>query len=173
MPEKLRRGFATAVITAVIVTAGVGLALVFGDGGDATGDAGGKYRQVEFATAGEMLAAHAGTPMVVNFFASWCAPCRAELPDLAEAHNRYGDDVKFIGINHADFSPEATSELLIETGITYDIVKDPEGRFLQELGRLPTMPTTVFVDAAGNVTERHHGIILADQIAANIKGLLP
>ena len=173
MEGKLRDGLATALISAVIVAGAVGLALAVGDSEPTSTASDDKYREVEYDSADAMLEDNAGSPLVVNFFASWCAPCRAELPDFAEAHAAYGDRVKFIGVNHADFSPEATSQLLIDTGIVYDIVKDPEGRFLQELGGLPAMPTTVCVDAGGNVGNRHRGNMLAEQSATNIQEIAP
>lgn len=162
----------TLLLSALIVGGTVGLAVLLGGGRDDIAASAG-HRYVEFDNAADLLASHEGQPLLINFFASWCAPCRAELPELAAAHARYGNQITFIGIDHQDFSEEAARQMLDENGISYDIVRDPSGSFLQELGRLPTMPTTVFVDASGEIVSRHHGLILEQQLLENIREILP
>jgi thiol-disulfide isomerase/thioredoxin len=165
-----------AAVSAAIVAAAVTLAFVTGDGRAAgspgNGATAGSIEYVDYESAAELLADHAGRPLVINFFASWCAPCRAELPDLAAAHATFGADVEFIGINFQEGSVTAAATLLRDANITYPIVEDREGDLLRELGTLPTMPTTVFVTGAGAVLERHHGLILADQLADRIEEII-
>lgn len=179
-----------AIISAVIIGAAVVLAIVAGGGSEVgSPEAGSGASQstlaggasttipttvdyVNYATPEELLAGHAGQPLVINFFASWCAPCRAELPDLAEAHARFGDQVDFVGVDFQEISEPEAAKLLFETGITYPIMEDPEGRLLEELAGLPTMPTTLFVTAGGEILERHHGLILSDQLNERIEEII-
>lgn len=175
-PRNLRRAGVAIFISALIVGTAVALAIWASGDGDqpaaAPGSAPTTIDYVDYGGPDQLLEAHAGRPLVINFFASWCAPCRAELPDLAAAHAEFGDRVAFVGVDFQEVSEEAAARLLFETGITYPIAEDPEGALLQEIGTLPTMPTTVFVTADGTVLERHHGIILADQLAERIEEII-
>lgn len=94
-----------------------------------------------------------GRPIVLNVWASWCAPCRDELPLLARAHAEHGDEVAFLGIDVADGSPETALRLLEESGVTYPSVVDPEARSRAALG-WTGLPLTVFADADGRVIAR-------------------
>lgn len=96
-----------------------------------------------------------GTPTVINLWASWCKPCREELPLLAKADRLYGDRVRFIGIDIADAAPEAALQLAKETGVRYPQLVDPNGRTRAPL-RYSGLPQTVFVDEQGRMvfTER-------------------
>lgn len=172
-----------AAISAVIIGAAVVLAVVAGGGSDSetsatpttvagTATIPTTVGYVNYETPEELLAGHAGRPLVINFFASWCAPCRAELPDLAAAHAEFGDRVDFVGVDFQEISEREAAKLLFETGITYPIMEDPEGRLLQELAGLPTMPTTIFVTADGEILERHHGLILSQQLNERIEEII-
>ncbi|MBW3662756.1 MAG: TlpA family protein disulfide reductase [Actinobacteria bacterium] len=112
------------------------------------------------------FADYVGTPLVVNFWASWCPPCIAEMPDLEEVHQLAGDRLTFIGINTQD-TPDAAEDLVEQTGVTYDLVRDPDGELFRELGVFG-MPTTFFVDASGDVVGRHTGLLTRDALVEEI-----
>lgn len=100
------------------------------------------------------LAALSGKPVVLNFFAAWCAPCVKELPAFqAVAEQIKG--VAFIGIDHQD-SRRAAQELLEDTGVEFPAGYDPEGNVARAYG-LRGMPTTVFISAGGRILERRTG----------------
>jgi cytochrome c biogenesis protein CcmG/thiol:disulfide interchange protein DsbE len=108
-----------------------------------------------------------GTPTVINLWASWCGPCRTELPVLARAAQAYGDDVRFIGIDYKDGDPDAAIELARSAGVTYPLLSDPDETTKADL-KVVGLPQTVFVDAQGRMvaTERTAYDSYADLTAA-------
>lgn len=104
----------------------------------------------------------AGTPLVINFWASWCAPCVAEMPDLESVFQEVGDDVAFIGFNVTDQRADA-DELVERTGVTYTIAEDPEGE-IHRAFRGFAMPTTILIAADGTVARSHAGSVSGDQL---------
>jgi thiol-disulfide isomerase/thioredoxin len=101
-------------------------------------------------------------PAVVNLWATWCAPCRREIPDFEEVHLARGDEVRFVGVNIGEDAEDAAS-FLAEVGATYEQWLDPEGYAVTEL-RTSTMPVTIVLDAAGAVSTRHLGPMDADDL---------
>ena len=112
------------------------------------------------------VADYAGTPMVVNFFASWCVPCVREMPDFEAVHQDLGDQVAFVGINMQD-SVTKGQELVEDTGVTYDIGRDPDGSLLASFGGV-AMPTTVLVDADGTIVRVLSGGTTAEELRAAV-----
>ena len=108
-----------------------------------------------------------GTPTVINLWASWCEPCRKELPLLAKADREFGERVRIIGIDVTDRAPEAALLLAQESGVTYPQLVDPGGRTRAPL-RYMGLPLTVFVDEQGRMvyTERTPFRSYADVTAA-------
>ena len=96
-----------------------------------------------------------GTPLVLNVWATWCAYCVEEMPDIEAVHAQLGDRVRFVGVDRADDVAMA-QELAARTGVTYELVVDPDSTLFAALGAR-AMPTTVFVDADGTVVHRHAG----------------
>ena len=93
------------------------------------------------------LADFAGTPTVINFWASWCAPCVVEMPAFEAVHRELQPQVAFLGLNVGD-EPGAARALVERTGVTYPLATDPDSGIFQAFGGIG-MPTTVLVDADG------------------------
>jgi cytochrome c biogenesis protein CcmG/thiol:disulfide interchange protein DsbE len=94
-------------------------------------------------------------PTLINVWASWCGPCRKELPLLGRAHREFGDRVVFLGIDAGDDAVPAIG-LLDELDVTFPQVSDSSMRTRGPLGYGAGLPLTVFVDAQGRMigTER-------------------
>ncbi len=104
-----------------------------------------------------------GRPLVVNFWASWCGPCRAEMPML-DAFARDNDDrLDLVGVT-VDFRPDDATAFLDEVQVDFDSWFDPDGQVLAREVSVRPMPTTLFVDPDGVVVHRHIGEITRDQL---------
>jgi cytochrome c biogenesis protein CcmG, thiol:disulfide interchange protein DsbE len=90
------------------------------------------------------LADYAGRPVVLNFWASWCPPCRKELPALVKLAERH-PEVRLVGVNYDDVAGAARA-LRDRIGWTWPSIADPEGKLYAELG-VQGMPTTFFLDS--------------------------
>jgi thiol-disulfide isomerase/thioredoxin len=121
------------------------------------------------------LADHLGEVVVLNVWASWCAPCRAEAPGLAALSAEYGPDgVQFVGLDTRD-SDVAARAFAERFGITYPNVIDRDGR--QQLlfgGTLPpqAIPTTLVIDRQGRVAGRALGKVSDSTLRGMIEPLL-
>jgi cytochrome c biogenesis protein CcmG/thiol:disulfide interchange protein DsbE len=108
------------------------------------------------------LANVAGKPVVINFWASWCVPCRKEMPAFEAVHRRRGGRVAFIGVDRQDDRTDAL-RFLARTRVSYPSAYDPEGR-LDASYRLRGMPTTVIVGADGLVVDQVSGPVSEDRL---------
>lgn len=113
------------------------------------------------------LSGLAGTPTVINLWASWCEPCRKELPLLAKADKEYGSKLRILGVDFDDSAPDDAIELLRVSGVTYPQLVDRDSAIRTSLA-VVGLPQTVFVDAQGRMvaTERMPFRSYADLTAA-------
>jgi thiol-disulfide isomerase/thioredoxin len=102
------------------------------------------------------LADYRGSTVVLNSWASWCAPCLIEMPVLIDAANTYADSgVRVIGINALD-DPTNAGYFVEDLGIPFASVQDSDGAILASLPGVPprALPNTLVIDADGNVAAR-------------------
>lgn len=115
-----------------------------------------------------------GRPVVVNFWASWCPFCAAEMPDFEKVHRSVSDDVVFLGIDQCEScqggSRDAAERLARETGVSYRLAEDPDGSVFVAFGG-SSMPTTIFIDADGKVVEHVGGMLSESQLRDYISRL--
>ena len=160
---------------AVIMTAALLIAVVARGGAAPTPSAGeaDPAPEVSFQTFdGETvtLAQFRGKPVVLNFFASWCPTCVAEMPDFEAVHAKLGERVTFVGLALQD-DPTLAQALRAQTGVTYQTFQDLSGAAYRAFEGF-AMPTTIFIDADGNVVGQHSGILLAENLEDKISELL-
>lgn len=112
-----------------------------------------------------------GTPLLINFWFSTCEPCRREMPVLAAAHRKYGDSIRFVGINMNDSASVAQS-FAEKWGVTYELYTEPSGGLVAALG-IATAPFTIFVSSDGRITSQHAGELTTSMLDAIIAEAFP
>jgi cytochrome c biogenesis protein CcmG/thiol:disulfide interchange protein DsbE len=118
------------------------------------------------------LSDHRGQGVVINFWASWCHPCREEMPVLEEGWRTYKDrGIAFIGANVSD-SEEKAAAFLREIGVTYPNGPDPGGE-VSALYHLSGLPETFFVTPDGVVAQRVIGGVTAEGLSEAVDAILP
>ncbi len=97
-----------------------------------------------------------GHPVVINKWASWCGPCRAELPLFQQVSTRRGKKIAFVGINARDKRP-AAERFAARFPVPYPSYEDPSERIARQLKAPSNFPVTLFVDARGRTVFTHQG----------------
>ncbi|GIU99145.1 MAG: hypothetical protein KatS3mg014_0761 [Actinomycetota bacterium] len=168
LATRARRGLIGLVVAVAVVALGVGLVRGGSGGVSFAGDlrVGGRLESLRLPALesdGTVdYARYADRPLVINFFASWCPNCVAEMPDFERVHQRLGDRVAFLGISQSD--PRGASiELVRQTGVTYDTASDPQGALFNAFGSTG-MPTTVLVRPGGEIAEIWIGALNAETL---------
>lgn len=111
-----------------------------------------------------------GTPVFINFWASWCFFCLTEMPAIQKVSDEYGDEVIMLGVNVSD-TPEDIATYAGNNGIHYPLPMDTERIVMRAYG-VRDMPTSVFIDEHGVVSSVVHGVIVPDQMRKHIDAML-
>ena len=116
------------------------------------------------------IAGYEGTPLVVNFFASWCPPCVREMPEFQQVFESLDGEVAFLGLSQ-DQTPEDARALVERTGVTYDVGWDLD---LEVYGATESiaMPTTAFVSPSGELLDTFAGALDAEGLAELVENVL-
>ena len=122
--------------------------------------------QVEGARLGPVSGSdvhdYVGRPLVVNFWASWCAPCVEEMPAIQQVDDQLEGRVTVLGVNTQD-SAEKAREFAADLGISFELARDPSGTYFDAVGGFG-WPTTLLVDDSGVIRYRHTGPLDAGQL---------
>jgi thiol-disulfide isomerase/thioredoxin len=103
------------------------------------------------------LADYKNKVVLLNFWATWCGPCRAEVPDLIELQNKYKDRLQIIGLVVDDEDEAAIKKFAAEFGINYPVALATDAMRL-EYGGIPALPTSFVLDAEGRIVQKHEGL---------------
>jgi thiol-disulfide isomerase/thioredoxin len=117
------------------------------------------------------LAAARGKVVLLNFWATWCGPCRAEIPDLIELQQKYKDRLQIIGLTVDEDDPEVVKLTVAEEKINYLVgMSSPEVR--KNYGGVSALPTSFVLDTEGRVVQKHEGLRDPWLYEAEIRALL-
>jgi thiol-disulfide isomerase/thioredoxin len=105
------------------------------------------------------LSDYRGTPVMVNFWATWCPPCRAEMPLIQSYQDKFGDDFVVLAVNGGD-TLEQVQSFADANGYTLNFLLDPEIS-VADLYKVRGFPTSLFIDSAGNLQAVHIGELKA------------
>ena len=114
-----------------------------------------------------------GTPIVLNFYASWCSVCDRELPDFQRVSERLDGEVQVLGVNPQSNDTDSAQATMIErSGVTYPTFADPRDELLRQFSTTGGLPTTVFVDDDGVVRKVYNGLLTEQLLLDEINGSL-
>ena len=118
------------------------------------------------------LSDFAGKPIILNFWASWCVPCKKEMPDFNEKYLEYGDEIQFLMVDFArDDKIEDAKKYVSDMGFEFPVYYDIDGdAFLAY--EITAFPTTIAFDADGNVVDRYRGTMSEETLQSVIDKLL-
>jgi thiol-disulfide isomerase/thioredoxin len=111
-----------------------------------------------------------GKVLLVNFWATWCPPCRAEIPDLVALQEKYRDNLQVIGISQDEAPPEQVKRFALEHRINYPVVmatKEVEAAF----PGIRALPTSFIIDRDGRVVQKHVGMLNAEMTDLETRAL--
>lgn len=116
-------------------------------------------------------AAWQGKVVLVNFWATWCPPCRAEIPILIELSKKYPDKLLVIGVSMDDGPAEEVKDFAVAAGINYPIVMGSR-ELAYEYGGVPALPTSFLVNEEGRVVQKHVGLFPGGIYEIEVRALL-
>ncbi len=117
------------------------------------------------------LASFRGKVLVLDFWASWCPPCRASIPVLNGVHAQFGGDVQMYGVNVERFGPERVQQAHTNFGAEFPSLQDVSGE-LQAMFGVESYPTLVLIDGTGAIRHVEAGVPDQTALADRISGLL-
>ena len=176
--------YGMAAVAGVAVIAAIVVGVTLGGGGGGGGGSGDPAPDFNFSLYqgfGEIGERHSdlsrleGKPVVLNFWAVLCSPCRAEMPQFQAFYEEFKDQVTLLGIDVGPFtglgSHQDADDLLQELGVTYPAGWTDDGSVTRKFG-VVSMPTTIFIDSSGKIFDRRAGAIDRNALVRSTTRLL-
>jgi thiol-disulfide isomerase/thioredoxin len=116
------------------------------------------------------LSDYRGKPIILNFWATWCGPCRVEIPALEAASQKHRGEAVFIGVDIQEDALQV-ADFAGQLGMTYPVLLDTTAETAQ-LYRVRAFPTTIFIDGRGVVMDIYIGPLNEPLLATRIQQLL-
>ena len=118
------------------------------------------------------LSNYRGKIVVLNFWATWCPPCRSEIPDFIEAQKKYREQgVEFVGVSVDEDGKKVVAPFIEEFGLNYTVLIADE-KVVNNYGGIGAIPTTFFIDRAGKIQRRYEGTISHEELHKALGDLL-
>jgi thiol-disulfide isomerase/thioredoxin len=129
------------------------------------------FKLKEFSGKELTLEESRGKVVLLNFWATWCGPCREEIPELIALQNRYKDRLQIIGLVVDDDDEKEIRNVIATEGINYPVASaDPETRFAY--GGIAALPTVFVINAEGRVVQKHVGLFNPALYETEVRALL-
>jgi thiol-disulfide isomerase/thioredoxin len=112
-----------------------------------------------------------GNVVLVNFWATWCPPCREEIPELLRLKKEFGDKLQIVGISEDDDPPQEVLRFVRHQGMNYPIVM-ATGKLVDSYGGVPALPTSFLIDTQGRVVTKHSGLYPIEMYEQEVRALL-
>ena len=113
-----------------------------------------------------------GKAVVLNFWATWCPPCKVELPWFVDLQKQYGPQgLQVVGISEDEGSKDKVAQFVKEMGVNYTIAVD-DNSVSEKYGDVEDLPTTFYIDRNGKITQFAMGLVDRDEIEQKMKAAL-
>jgi thiol-disulfide isomerase/thioredoxin len=112
-----------------------------------------------------------GKVVLVNFWATWCPPCREEVPEMISLQRQFGDKLLIVGVSEDDDGPANVMKYAMHSRINYPIIMATQ-EVIAAYGGVPALPTTFVIDTQGRVVTKHAGLHPIDTYIREIRALL-
>lgn len=113
-----------------------------------------------------------GKVVILDFWATWCAPCRVEIPNFVDLQKQYGDKgLRVVGVSLDEQGPEVVKKFVRQFGVTYPIVMGNQ-KVAEAYGGIDAIPTTFVIDRHGRIVNQHMGYDDKEAFEKEIQSLL-
>jgi thiol-disulfide isomerase/thioredoxin len=129
------------------------------------------FQTRDLAGAAVSTAALKGKVVIINFWATWCGPCREEIPELVALQARYKDDLQIVGVSEDDGPPEQVAKFAQKQGINYPVIMSSDA-LEKEYGGVTALPTSFLVNKDGRVVQKDVGLYPPEYYDLQVRALM-
>lgn len=165
--RRKKRQLALVIAVAGALLIGLGVLLALGGGSDNQNDV--TLQTLDGQTV--HLSDYEGQVVLLNFWASWCPPCRAEMPTLDAYYREHRDEGFVVLAVNVGESPALARAFIEEQGFSFPVALDEDTHIADQFG-VRGLPVSLLIDRQGNISYRHEGLITADVLEAQLIPLL-